>query len=271
MQLSDHDIDVLLDDLIDCYGYDFTQYSKASLRRRIERVVAKEKITDFSVFRRELRTNPAYFQQLVTEISVNVTEMFRDPEYFRYIRQHIIPQLADLPLIRIWHAGVASGEEAYAMAILLSETGLLNKSLLYATDINPEALRKAKQGVFPLSYMQQYSKNYILAGGAREFSSYYSANYNVAKFDPALTGRMIFSPHNLVSDATFNSFQLIFCRNVLIYFDKELQGRVLSLFDNSLDKNGYLVLGSKETIRFSSIAARYKQLPEKLKVWEKIK
>lgn len=271
MILNDTDIAILLDDFIDDYGYDFTQYSKASLKRRLERVAGMDKITDFSVFRSLIRSSADYFHRVVTEISVNVTEMFRDPDYFRTIKEIILPQLANQPLIRIWHAGVATGEEAYSMAILLEESGLLHKSLIYATDINTQVIRKAKEAVFPLVALQQYSRNYLQAGGQRDFSSYYTANYHMAQFDTRLTARMIFSTHNLVSDTSFNAFDLVFCRNVLIYFEKELQSKVLQLFDNSLLRNGYLVLGSKENIRFSDVAGHFMQLQAPMKIWRKIK
>jgi len=156
------------------------------------------------------------------------------------------------------------------MAILLKEAGLLHKSLLYGTDINPTVLEKARKGIFPVSAMQQYSKNYIAAGGTADFSSYYTAHYNLAKFDESLSQKMVFSTHNLVSDFSFNSFQLIFCRNVLIYFDKPLQARVLDVFDSSLELFGFLVLGAKESLRFSPVVSRYRQIEGREKIWKKI-
>jgi chemotaxis protein methyltransferase CheR len=271
MKLTDHDIELLLDDFIDEFGYDFTQYSRASLRRRIERLAMMDSIASLEQFRDRIKKQPDYFQRVVTEISVNVTEMFRDPQYFSIIREKVLPALAGHPLIRIWHAGASTGEEAYAMAILLQETGLLSRSLIYATDINPAVLKKAREGIFPLAALQQYSRNYMQSGGIQEFSRYYTAHYNVVKFNAELSNRMIFSTHNLVSDSSFNSFHLVMCRNVLIYFEKELQSRVLALFDRSLEKDGYLILGSKETIRFSGIAPNYARVSENMKIWRKIK
>jgi len=177
--------------------------------------------------------------------------------------------LATYPFIRIWHAGCATGEEVYSMAILLREAGVLHKSLLYATDINPQVIEKARKGIFPVSQMQKYSENYIQSGGVRDFSSYYTANYHLAKFDSSLTARMIFSTHNLVSDFSFNEFQLILCRNTLIYFERELQAKVFRLFDYSLENFGYIALGSKESIRFSPIADRYRQVGKE-KIWRKV-
>lgn len=270
MIIRDEDIGILLDDLIDHYGYDFTEYSKASLKRRIERVLSMDNYLSFEEFRYRLHQDPAYFHRVVTEISVNVTEMFRDPHYFRTIRENVIPMLDSLPFIRIWHAGCSTGEEVYSMAIILSEAGLLEKSLIYGTDINPLVLKKARAGIFSASHMQQYSRNYHASGGEKDFSDYYTANYSMVKFNESLSNRMIFSTHNLVSDWTFNTFNLIFCRNVLIYFEKSLQGKVLSLFDQSLEKDGFLALGSKESLRFSGIEKGYMQVGKE-KIWRKMK
>ncbi len=264
-------MEILLDDFMGLYGYDFSGYSKASFKRRLQRLFIMDKMVNFSEFRFRLQHDPTYFHHAVTEISVNVTEMFRDPLFFKTIREKVIPVLATYPLIRIWHAGCSSGEEVYSLAIILEEAGLLHKSLLYGTDLNPIVLDKAAKGIFPVTSMQQYSRNYLLAGGRADFSSYYTANYNLAKFDEKLSRRMVYSTHNLVSDSSFNSFQLIFCRNVLIYFEKELQSKVLSVFDNSLERFGYLALGAKESIRFSGIETMYDALEGKEKIWRKIK
>jgi chemotaxis protein methyltransferase CheR len=216
----------------------------------------------------KIRLEPGYFKRMIEEITVNVTEMFRDPLFYSVLREEILPVLATKPFIRLWHAGCASGEEVYSMAILLKEANLLHKSLIYATDINPLVLDTAKKGIFPLQMMKQYSENYRLSGGKKDFSDYYTANYGFAKFSGDLSAKMVFSEHNLVSDGSFNEFDLILCRNVLIYFDKELQERAFTLFDNSLAKLGYLALGTKETLKFSSLQMRYKQL-NKDKIWKK--
>ena len=266
--IKDEDVNILLNDLLDTYGYDFTEYSKASLKRRIHRLFTLDKFPSFAELRYRVKTDEAYLKRFVEEITVNVTEMFRDPAFYAVLQKEVLPVLATYPLIRIWHAGCSTGEEVYSMAILLQEANLLQKSLLYATDLNPDVLEKAKDGIFPLSQMKQYSENYILAGGKKEFSSYYTSRYDRAKFDNSLRQKMIFATHNLVSDRSFNEFQLILCRNVMIYFDKELQDRVLHLFDQSLEPLGFLALGSKETLRFSSIASSYKQV-SKEKIWRK--
>jgi len=262
------ELELLLADIYKKYGYDFSEYSKASLQRRIHRLFTLDKFPSFAEFRYRLQTDAQYFRRFVEEITVNVTEMLRDPSFYRTLRTSILPVLATYPFIRIWHAGCATGEEVYSMAILLKEAGLLHKSLLYGTDINPLVIEKARKGIFPVSQMQKYSENYIQSGGVKDFSAYYTANYHLAKFDSSLRGRMIFSTHNLVSDFSFNEFQLILCRNVLIYFERDLQSKVFQLFDYSLENFGFLALGSKESLRFSPIAGRYKQVGKE-KIWRK--
>jgi len=267
--VTDDQVDILLNDLFEEHGYDFTNYARASLKRRIDRLFALDKFPSFAELRYRLRSDETYLKRFVEEITVNVTEMFRDPHFYKKMRTVILPTLLSKPFIRIWHAGCSTGEEVYSMAILLKEENLLHKALLYATDINPEVLAKAKKGIFSLNYMKQYSENYMLSGGQRDFSSYYTANYGQAKFDEELSEKVIFSTHNLVSDRSFNEFDIILCRNVLIYFDKDLQNKVLQLFDDSLANLGYLVLGTKETIKFSVIQNKFKQV-EKEKIWRKI-
>lgn len=267
--IDDTEVEILLTDLLEVYGFDFTEYSRASLKRRINRLFSLDKFPSFAEFRYHLSNEPSYLRRFVEEITVNVTEMFRDPSFYKALKTDILPSLGTYPFIRIWMAGCATGEEVYSIAILLKEANLLHKSLLYATDLNPEVLEKARQGIFPLSQMKQYSENYIQAGGQNDFSSYYTANYNLAKFDEQLKTKMVFSMHNLVSDGSFNEFQLILCRNVLIYFDKDLQTKVFNLFDNSLQSLGYLALGSKETLRFSSITHKFNQVGTD-KIWRKL-
>ncbi len=267
--INDEQIELLLADVLEQYGYDFTGYSRASLKRRILRLFGLDKHVSFAEFRYTIGSDSVYFKRFVEQITVNVTEMFRDPAFYKTLRSAVIPQLGTYPFIRIWLAGCSTGEEAYSMAIMLKELNLLNKSLIYATDINPIVLEKAAQAMFPLSQMKQYSENYIASGGTKEFSTYYSANYSLAKFEEELKSKIIFSTHNLVSDHSFNEFQLILCRNVLIYFDRGLQYNVLQLFDNSLERRGYLALGTKETIDFSPITKQYKRL-EGEKIWRKL-
>lgn len=267
--IKDEEIDLLLHELHQKHGYDFSDYSRASMKRRLNRLITLDKFPSFAEMRYRLIHEESYLRRFIEEITVNVTEMFRDPEFFKYLRQHILPTLGTYPLIRIWIAGCASGEEAYSMAILLKEADLLHKSLIYATDLNPRVIEKAKSGIFPLRQIRQYSENYLLSGGHEDFSSYYSAKYDVAIFNEMLRKKIVFATHNLVSDSSFNSFQLILCRNVLIYFNTHLQSRVFDLMDKSLERLGYLALGTKETLRFAKIADRYRQVDPREKIWRK--
>lgn len=269
--IKDSELDLLLNELFQQYGYDFHNYAKASMKRRVSRLMLNDRMPSFAEFFFKVKNEADYLPRVVEELTVNVTEMFRDPDTFRVIREKVLPVLATHPFIRIWHAGCSSGEEVYSMAILLEEAGLMHKSLLYATDLNASVIENIRRGIFPISQMKEYSENYIQSGGKRDFSSYYTAKYDWAKFDDRLKSKMIVATHNLVSDRSFNEFQMIFCRNVLIYFDKVLQNKVLSLFDESLEKLGFLVLGSKENIRFSGISKNYEQLGSKEKIWRKMK
>ena len=266
--LKDEEIELLINELAQRYGYDFTNYARASLRRRINRLLTIDRIPSFAELLYRVKNDPDYLIYIVEELTVNVTEMFRDPFMYKVIREKVLPVLATHPFIRIWHAGCATGEEVYSMAIMLDEANLLHKSLLYATDLNPSVIENIQKGIFPLNRMQQYSENYISSGGKKDFSSFYTAQYGRAKFNQKLKQKMIAAMHNLVSDRSFNEFQLIFCRNVLIYFDKVLQDEVLKLFDDSLEKLGFLVLGSKENLRFSTVAKKFTQV-EKEKIWRK--
>lgn len=267
--VNDEDVELLLMDLHEKHGYDFSDYSRASMKRRLNRLVAIDKFPSFAEMRFRLIHDEFYLRHFIEEITVNVTEMFRDPDFFKYLRQHVIPTLGTYPFIRIWIAGCASGEEAYSIAILLEEANLLNNSIIYATDLNPRVLQRAKSGIFPVKLIKQYSENYLNGGGYQDFSSYYTANYDVMIFKEDLRKKIVFSTHNLVSDSSFNSFQLIMCRNVLIYFNTRLQSRVFDLMDKSLENLGYLALGTKETLRFANISDKYKQVDPKQKIWRK--
>ncbi|MEC5147238.1 protein-glutamate O-methyltransferase CheR [Chitinophaga sp. 212800010-3] len=268
--ISEQEVTLLLNDVLEKYGYDFTSYAPASINRRVNHLFHTDRFPSFAEYRYRIISDPAYALRFVEEITVNVTEMFRDPSFYRALRKEVLPVLATYPVIRIWHAGCSSGEEVYSFAILLQEAGLLQKAVIYATDINTGVLEKGRKGIFPLSQMQQYSRNYIDAGGREDFSSYYTANYEYAKFRGYLGEKIIFSPHNLVTDGSFNEFQLIICRNVLIYFNKKLQDRVLTLFSDSLEQLGFLALGSKETLHFTSVTNKFRQLENKEKIWRKI-
>jgi len=268
--INEQEVALLLNDVLEKYGYDFTDYAPASINRRVNHLYQLDRFVSFAEFRYRIISDPAYAHRFVEEITVNVTEMFRDPSFYQALRMEVLPVLATYPFIRVWHAGCSTGEEVYSFAILLKEAKLLHKAIIYATDLNTSVLEKGRKGMFRLSQMQQYSRNYMEAGGTEDFSSYYTANYEYAKFREELGEKIIFSPHNLVTDSSFNEFQLIICRNVLIYFNKELQDRVLTLFSDSLEQLGYLALGSKETLNFTKVARKFKQLESREKIWRKI-
>ena len=270
IMIEDIELETFINDVYDYYGFDFGSYSRASLKRRVIRILQMDGFTSFYDFLSKVKYDPEYYKRVVDEITVNVTEMFRDPSFYKIVRNEILPQLATKPFIRLWHAGCSTGEEVYSMAILLKEAGLLHKSLIYATDINSKVLETAKKGIFPLRMMKDYSDNYRDSGGQEDFSEYYIANYGNAKFKDELSERMVFSQHNLVSDNSFNEFDFILCRNVLIYFDNSLQKRVINLFDESLALLGFLALGTKETIKYSISPSKYTQLGKE-KVWIKKK
>lgn len=265
---SDQNIETLLRDVLEVYGYDFTGYSKASIKRRIVRLYELDGFVSFAEFRYKLRTDSGYFKRFLEEITINVTEMFRDPEFYKTLRTEILPRLGTYPFIRIWVAGCSTGEEAYSIAIFLKELNLLHKSLIYATDINSSVLENAAQSMIPMSKIKSYTENYIAAGGSEQFSDYYAANYSLGKLKDDLKKNIIFSTHNLVSDYSFNEFQLILCRNVMIYFDRELQTKVFQLFDNSLEIGGYLALGTKETLDFSTVSKNFERHATG-KIWRK--
>ncbi|KAF2507090.1 protein-glutamate O-methyltransferase CheR [Flavobacterium zhairuonense] len=268
--IEDIELETLINEVYEYYGFDFGSYSRASLKRRVNRIFQLDGFANFTEFLSKVRSDAEYYKRMVNEITVNVTEMFRDPAFYMVLRKEILPLLGTKPFIRLWHAGCSTGEEVYSMAIMLKEAGLLHKSLIYATDINATVLETAKKGIFPLRMMKEYSQNYRDAGGQEDFSNYYTANYGIAKFNEELAQKMVFSQHNLVSDTSFNEFDMILCRNVLIYFDADLQKRVINLFDESLAVLGFLALGTKETIKYSIAPNKYKQL-DKDKIWRKLK
>lgn len=266
---SDEKVEILLGDVLEVYGYDFTGYSRASLKRRMIRLYEMDKFVSFAEYRYKIRTDPGYFKRFLEQITINVTEMFRDPAFYSELRQEILPKLGTYPFIRIWIAGCSTGEEAYSVAIFLKELNLLQKSLIYATDINSAVLENAAQAIIPLNKLKLYTENYNAAGGTANFSDYYTANYSLGKLNNELKSKIIFSTHNLVTDNSFNEFQLILCRNVIIYFDRPLQNKVFELFDSSLEQFGYLALGTKETLDFSTVSANFERSGQE-KIWRKI-
>lgn len=253
------------------YGYDFTNYSRASMQRRISRFMDDAGFKDLVNLKRGLIADPSLFDFFLQRITVNVTEMFRDPGFYKVIREKVIPEMASYPNINVWHAGCSSGEEVFSMAILLHEAGLLNRTRVHATDINPQNLEKAKKGILPLGVMKEYVSNYIQAGGKADFASYYTARYDNAIIRKDLRDKIIFSQHNLVTDQVFNEFQLILCRNVMIYFNRQLQNKVIHLFHNSLSSFGYLCLGIKESLLFSDIKGKFEAVGQQEKIYKRIK
>ena len=264
------EIELLLEGVFRHYGFDFRSYAYASIRRRLWKRVEGEGLHSVSQLQARILHDTEAMERLLLDLSVNVTAMFRDPTFYREFRAKVIPLMRTYPFIRIWHAGCSTGEEVFSMAILLEEEGLYDRARLYATDINDVVLQRAKQGIFPLDRMQEYTDNYIRAGGTRSFSEYYTAKYDGALFAPALTRNIVFSQHNLVTDRSFAEFHVIFCRNVLIYFDKTLQNRVHSLFYDSLVMFGIMALGSKESLKFSQYEPCYERLSESEKLYRKV-
>lgn len=268
--ISDEKLDMLICDVRRMHGYDFSGYTRQSLKRRISRILLIEKMYTFEELRFKILNYPDFIYEFIKAVTINYTEIFRDPAFFSSLRSDVLPYLNTFPLIRIWLAGCSTGEEAYSVAIMLKELGLYHKSLIYATDVNSAVLEAANKGIYPVENVRKYSANYIAAGGSRELSFYYNSNYGHVAFHKELKENIIFSTHNLVSDASFNSFQLILCRNVLIYFDRELQNQVFDLFDTSLENNGFLTLGTKETIHFSERMRHFEQIGNE-KIWKKVK
>ena len=271
------EITLLLEAIFQRYGYDFRNYARASIKRRILAFLAAHpdliELDDEKISRLIplILYDQDLFQKLLQYFSVTVTEMFRDPEMFKALREQIIPYLKTFPYVRIWHAGCSTGEEVYSTAIILKEEGMYDKTTIYATDFNDEALEIASKGIFKLEDGKDFSKNYQKSGGKKSLSSYYHANYDAMIFDKNLRKNITFSNHNLVLDGSFGQMHLIICRNVLIYFDKTLQSRIFSLFNESLCDNGFLVLGSKETLSFSSMEEQFSALDKKWKIYQKNK
>jgi chemotaxis protein methyltransferase CheR len=264
------EIELLLEGVFRHYGFDFRSYAFASIRRRLWKRVEGEGLRTVSELAARILHDQDAMERLLLDLSVNVTAMFRDPSFYQEFREKVIPMLRTYPFIRIWHAGCSTGEEVFSMAILLEEEGLYDRARLYATDINDVVLQRARQGIFPLDRMQEYTENYIRAGGRTSFSEYYTAKYDGAIFKPELTRNIVFSQHNLVTDRSFSEFHVIFCRNVLIYFDKTLQNRVHSLFYDSLVMFGILALGSKESLKFSQYEPCYEKVSATEKLYRKV-
>ena len=254
------EIRLLLEGVFQRYGYDFREYAPASLKRRIWEVVRAEKLKSISGLQERVLHDPACFDRFVVALTVNVSGMFRDPEFYLCFRTEVVPLLKTYPFIRIWHAGCSTGEEVYSLAVVLAEEGIYDRCRIYATDLNESVLKQAKDGIYSLQFMQSYVANYLKAGGKAAFSEYYMADNDNAIFRAALRKNVVFSQHNLVTDRSFNEFNVILCRNVLIYFNQELQSRVHKLLYESLGMFGVLGLGHKETLSYTPYEGRYEAL-----------
>ena len=268
-EIENIEISLLLEATYNRYGYDFRDYARASIERRVRQFAIKSGIKSISEMIPILLYNESFFQTLVREFSITVTEMFRDPKVYHVLKEKVFPILKTYPFIKIWHAGCATGEEVYSLAILLMEAGLYKKSTIFATDFNDEALATAKQGIYPTENIKQSTLNYQKAGGLESFSDYYHAKYDSISIDNKLKKNITFANHNLVIDQTFSEMHLILCRNVLIYFNKTLQDKVFYLFDNSLVSGGFLCLGSKESLLYSGIQGKFEPVDEKEKIYQK--
>jgi len=261
--------DLLLEGIFKRYGYDFRNYSRASLMRRINSFRKESGIYRITELLPKLLYDESFFASLAYRFSITVTEMFRDPSVYKTIREKVISFLKTYPFIKVWLAGCATGEEVYSMAIMFKEEGIYDRVQIYATDFNDHALRLAKQGIYSVKHIQQHTLNYQKSGGKESFSNYYHSKYDSVIVNGNLKSRITFANHNLVSDSAFGEMHLILCRNVMIYFDKILQNRVLQLFHGSLIYNGFLCLGSKESLRFSSVKDKFIEFAKKEKIYQK--
>jgi chemotaxis protein methyltransferase CheR len=268
-ELEQLEIELLLEAVYRRYGFDFREYAQASLKRRLWRRAYAEGASSISELQARLLHDPPSMERLLLDLSINVTSMFRDPTFYLAFREKVVPQLHTYPFTRIWCAGCSTGEEVYSLAIVLEEEGLYERTRIYATDINESVLATAKAGIFPLEKMKQYTQNYIRGGGKHDFSRYYLAAYEAAQFSKTLTENVVFAQHNLAMDRAFNQFNVIVCRNVMIYFDKPLQDRVHGLFYESLERLGVLALGHKESLAFTPFAQRYEELDAAERIYRK--
>ncbi len=266
---EDIEVRLLLEAIFQRYHYDFRGYSMASVKRRLRQAMDRFGCSSISLLQDKVLHNPKMMPELLSLLTVQVSEMFRDPAYFKNIREKVVPHLHTYPSLKVWVAGCSSGEELYSLAILFREEGLEDKTIFYATDINPDALRKSQAGVFGLDRMQLFTTNHQKSGGKSSLSDYYTAAYGGAVFDKTLREKTVFSDHSLVTDEVFAEVHLISCRNVLIYFDRELQDRVVGLFKDSLIRKGFLGLGSKESLHFSAHAEAFSIFSREEKIYQR--
>jgi chemotaxis protein methyltransferase CheR len=269
--LEEVEIELLLEGVFQHYGYDFRDYAAASIRRRLRHLMASERLASVTDLSEKVLHDPAWLDRLLAALSITVSAMFRDPSFYVAFRARLVPILRTYPFVRIWHAGCSTGEEVYSTAILLHEAGLYDRCRIYATDINETVLRQARNGIFPLAAMKAYTANYIQAGGTRAFSEYYTADYDSAIFRPWLKQNLVFAQHNLAMDTSFNELHVIVCRNVMIYFNRSLQSRVVDLFSSSLVRLGFLCLGNKESLRGTPGEAAYEVVDADDRIYRKVR
>jgi chemotaxis protein methyltransferase CheR len=267
------DLDIELHLLIDAiylkYHYDFRRYATASIKRRLTAAMSRFKVETFSELQSKVLHDPAMFPALLDYLTVPVSEMFRDPSYYRSLRERVVPVLRTYPSLKIWVAGCSTGEEVYSLAIVLRETGLLDRSLIYATDINPGVLQKATAGVYDVDRIAGFTEAHRKSGGTTSLSDYYTAAYGRAVFDKSLREHIVFSDHSLATDSVFAEVQLVSCRNVLIYFNRDLQDRAIGLFRDALCRKGFLGIGSKESLRFSAHRDSFIELVPNDRIFQK--
>jgi chemotaxis protein methyltransferase CheR len=270
LEAADFELSLLLEAIFHKYHYDFRHYSEASLRRRVRAALAHFGCETISRLQERVLHEPVVFTELLRFLTVQVSELFRDPSYFRSIREKVVPYLETYPSIKIWVPGCATGEEAYSLAIVLAEEGLLERTLIYATDINPECLRSAEAGIYDVDRFARFSESYLQAGGKASLSSYYMARYPSAIIDRSLKKAILFSDHSLATDTAFAEVELVSCRNVLIYFERELQDRAIGVLRDSLCRKGFLGLGLKETLRFSAHAAAFEEFVPEDRIYQRV-
>ena len=263
------EIELLLEAIYRKYGYDFRNYARASIKRRILHHCALSGLKTVSELQHRILYSVEFFEALLMDFSINVTEMFRDPSFYLALRESVLPVLKGLSHFKLWHAGCATGEEVYSMAILLKEEGLLDNAQIYATDFNENILKKAKEGIYPLDKMKEYTCNYQRAGGIQSFADYYTARYEKVVMNKYLGTNIVFADHNLVTDASFGEMDIIICRNVFIYFDRKLQDIAIGLFRESLSAGGFLCLGSKESLRFSKYSEDFEDVRADERIYRK--
>lgn len=269
-KLEDIEVQLLTEGIYRYYGFDFRNYAPSSLKRRVRRVMLSEGLSTISALQDRVLRDRDCLDRFLLGLTVNVTSMFRNPNFFVTFRDRVVPLLRTYPFVRIWHAGCSSGQEVYSMAILLEEEGLYHRCRIYATDTNDEVLKRARSGIYPMELMQEYTQLYLKAGGRRSFSEYYTAAYDSAIFRASLRDNIIFSQHNLATDSSFNEFNVILCRNVLIYFNRDLQKRVHELFYESLCSFGILGLGRQESLRFTPYEQHYQEIAQGEKLYRRL-